>query len=121
MYKSIPEDLMNDFGTLVNEIIDDMIKDSTLPSKDIITLLANHYNIERTELVECLKKVDSPYTANNNIVFYDGHKYVKRTAHSAQIHRVFVNIKNGMDDALDHDNIESFTDIIFDKYSIKVV
>jgi hypothetical protein len=65
-----------------------------------------------------LKLVDSPYTSNNNVIFYDDGKAVKRTTHLAQLHRVVNKIKDGMDDLLDDESIPEFTDYIYRKFSI---
>jgi hypothetical protein len=116
--KQIPEDLREDFGFLANEIVDEIVRDSVLPAKDVIALVAGHYDVCPAELIKCLKLVNSPFTANNNVVFYDGEKFVKRTTHLAQVHRIFDRLKVELHDLIDDDTVGDFAAHVYDRYSI---
>jgi len=77
--KKIPVDIKEEFGQLAHDIIKSVAKDSCYLISSIISDTAKYFNVSEKDLRDSLKSIDSDFTSNNNIIFYDGKRFVKRT------------------------------------------
>jgi hypothetical protein len=94
--KKIPKELRQEFGNLANGMIDELIKeeDKEISVELAIVFVSKYYDIGVKEIKKCLKSVDSIFTSNNNVIYYDFEwkKYIKRTALLAMIGNVYTKI-----------------------------
>lgn len=86
------EQKLKSFAVLVNEMIDIEAKESERPVKEILQEIANFYQVSEKYLIKNLKKINSIYTANNNIVGYIDGQPIKRTCAILQFIRVIKKI-----------------------------
>ena len=78
------------------EFLEIMVQDITLEfdvSVDIaITLISHFYDMKENKIRTMLKYIKSPFVGNNNIVYFDENKPVKRTNAWAKVIRVMTKI-----------------------------
>lgn len=92
--RKIPEDMKMDFGKFLDSVIATIAIESEENVSNIILSLAKRYDISEKDLRDCLKSVDSIFTSNNNVIYYDSvsKKFIKRTTLLARIGNVFKKI-----------------------------
>lgn len=107
---------IDEMSDVLNEMIDVYAKETEEYIPNIITDVAHFYSIDRKILVHALKKINSIYTANNNVVFYQNGKPTKRTAYSCaqrtllikigkKLKNIYSGIENGSMMYVDHMNL----------------
>ena len=97
--KSIPADVEKDFGKYLDGMVDMLAREIDAPVATIISALAARYNIDENECRRCMKTVDSQFTANNNVVYFDhlDGKFVKRTNHLAKVIKTMTAIGHALE------------------------
>ena len=93
-YRKVPSEIVEDFGQLLDEIIDTLVVENGMSAEIAMVLLSKYYNVSMNDIKECLKIVSSKFTANNNVIFYDTEKskYIKRTTLLSQIGTLYTKI-----------------------------
>lgn len=89
----ITEENINDYAKILNEIVDELAKESEESIPMILDDIANYYNIPVKVIIKSLRSVNSIYTLNNPIVYYFNGDAIRRT--NAQSANKFLLIKLG--------------------------
>lgn len=105
---------VNEYAELINEIIYEIAIDTEEYIPTIIEDISKYYVIPKKYVIFALKKIDSPFTANNNIVFFYKGKEIKRTAFTCAQRKLIVKIGNQLKDAYSgvEDATEKFIETI---------
>lgn len=94
VFREISYDVKEDFCHLLDLMIDELIKEDDLSVEMAIVLLSKKYNVSISDIKSCLKSIDSMFTANNNVIYWDDKKkkYIKRTSLLAKIGNIYTKI-----------------------------
>jgi len=113
-----------EYDKKIGSLADTLIKEIAIETEDavkfIIKDVAKYYNISEDKLRNALKSVNSEFVSNNNIIFYDGTKFIKRTSFLSQtlkiVGKIGSQLKKVYGDEKDID-INIILDIIEHEYS----
>ena len=109
-----------EFAILADEIIREIAIKTEDAVRFIIIDVAKYYNISENKLRKVLQSVNSEFTSNNNIIFYDGKQFIRRTSFLAQtlkiIGKIGKKLKKIYGDEKDID-VKLILDILEEKYS----
>lgn len=83
----------NVIASVLNEMVTEIAKEEKLPVSIAINLVAKYYEVTRNKIKKYLRKINSDFVANNNVVIFDGEEPIRRTAAMAIMYKGLAKLK----------------------------